>query len=311
MTTKRKLAAQPNIWKDKGIAPLKYCSLDRASRLLGCEVGDILHWGVAGYVHLCVELDGLESELRFSGLFDNEDVKNFYTQFSSKEYNRNIFFDESRVSRFNCQLRNDEYAMLNHSYQYAYYGKAYGLWALPKLSVREIALRGKVENKGNFFPDHHHEFYVRHGYQVYILDGYPSKNDMAHRSSPFYKEWIAINGGVLPETNYESITAEDLLISGKSLEKIHSALLSGEEMDEVFDWWDHYSKEKPIEKETIDLKGSLSVIGLMLDALKNAEPRNKRWIQSALKDEIKERHPEINPRWLDDYFSEANKSIKS
>ncbi|MFM5838361.1 hypothetical protein ACET68_07590, partial [Aeromonas rivipollensis] len=39
------------------LLPLEYCTVDRAARLLGCEVEDILHWGAVGEIALMMNLD--------------------------------------------------------------------------------------------------------------------------------------------------------------------------------------------------------------------------------------------------------------
>ncbi|MFM4975120.1 MULTISPECIES: hypothetical protein [Aeromonas] len=39
------------------LLPLEYCSIDRAARLLDCEVEDILHWGAEGLITLMVNFD--------------------------------------------------------------------------------------------------------------------------------------------------------------------------------------------------------------------------------------------------------------
>ena len=36
------------------LLPLEYCTLDRAARLLGCEVQDLIHWGSIGAIRLCL-----------------------------------------------------------------------------------------------------------------------------------------------------------------------------------------------------------------------------------------------------------------
>lgn len=51
---------QPNIWQANGIPALEYCKLDRASRLLGCEVEDLIHWFEVGAIDLCVRFYGNE-----------------------------------------------------------------------------------------------------------------------------------------------------------------------------------------------------------------------------------------------------------
>ncbi|MFM5158826.1 hypothetical protein ACEUAT_07495 [Aeromonas veronii] len=46
-----------------GKLPLpEYCTVERASRLLGCEVEDLLHWGVEGLITLMINLDSWRDE---------------------------------------------------------------------------------------------------------------------------------------------------------------------------------------------------------------------------------------------------------
>ncbi|HGF3677451.1 TPA: hypothetical protein ACF4EV_002168 [Vibrio parahaemolyticus] len=61
------------------LLPLEYCSVNRAARLLGCEVGDILHW---------MEINAINAYFRFSqsGLGD-DDNENSYTL---KGYGTNV-----------------------------------------------------------------------------------------------------------------------------------------------------------------------------------------------------------------------------
>lgn len=44
------------IWQKNGIPPLEYCSLDRATRLLGCEIGDLYHWHNTSQIRLSADL---------------------------------------------------------------------------------------------------------------------------------------------------------------------------------------------------------------------------------------------------------------
>ncbi|WP_337263265.1 MULTISPECIES: hypothetical protein [unclassified Serratia (in: enterobacteria)] len=46
------------IWKKNKIAPLEYCSLERAARLLGCEVEDILHWQETNKIRIAERITG-------------------------------------------------------------------------------------------------------------------------------------------------------------------------------------------------------------------------------------------------------------
>ncbi|EPS6939502.1 hypothetical protein ACVG9O_002158 [Salmonella enterica subsp. enterica serovar Tennessee] len=46
-----------NIWQDAGIPPLDYCTIERASRLLNCEIDDIWHWKERHYIDFYVFTD--------------------------------------------------------------------------------------------------------------------------------------------------------------------------------------------------------------------------------------------------------------
>lgn len=50
------------------LLPLEYCRLDRAARLLGCEVEDLIHWGAIKAVDLCLQIQGSKCEI-----IDNRD----------------------------------------------------------------------------------------------------------------------------------------------------------------------------------------------------------------------------------------------
>lgn len=55
------------------LLPLEYCTLERASRLLDCEVQDLLHWGSIGAIKLC--LNGAGSGLLLD-IDKSDQVKN-------------------------------------------------------------------------------------------------------------------------------------------------------------------------------------------------------------------------------------------
>ncbi|HDO1358309.1 TPA: hypothetical protein P2Q89_003827 [Aeromonas veronii] len=44
----------------KNIIPLEYCTIDRAARLLDCEVEDLIHWGSIGAVKLFILFDAVD-----------------------------------------------------------------------------------------------------------------------------------------------------------------------------------------------------------------------------------------------------------
>ncbi|MCU4043530.1 hypothetical protein [Enterobacter asburiae] len=59
--------------KDFDLPALEFCTLDRACRLLGCELGDILHWAEIKAITLMVNftnLDGRDARITFSDKVD-------------------------------------------------------------------------------------------------------------------------------------------------------------------------------------------------------------------------------------------------
>lgn len=52
--------------------PLEYCKLDRAARLLGCEIQDIVHWGAIGAINICYWLDNVSVFMAFLNYAEKE-----------------------------------------------------------------------------------------------------------------------------------------------------------------------------------------------------------------------------------------------
>ncbi|MEF3760484.1 hypothetical protein [Escherichia coli] len=46
-----------NLWKELNLPPMDYCTVERASRLLNCEVDDIWHWRERYYINFCAKVD--------------------------------------------------------------------------------------------------------------------------------------------------------------------------------------------------------------------------------------------------------------
>ncbi|AUY40507.1 hypothetical protein C3F35_17920 [Leclercia sp. LSNIH3] len=79
-----------SIWRSKRMAPLQYCSIDRASRLLECEPYDIFHWIETGKIdpvfrvnHFCgrifIEADLSTSDM-YQTYFDYMDTIEFSSE---------------------------------------------------------------------------------------------------------------------------------------------------------------------------------------------------------------------------------------
>lgn len=55
-----------NVWKENRIAPLEYCSFERAAKLLNCECEDLIHWNKIGAISIAFEPKNLAGDLSVS-----------------------------------------------------------------------------------------------------------------------------------------------------------------------------------------------------------------------------------------------------
>ena len=49
-----------NVWKENRIAPLEYCSFERAAKLLNCECEDLIHWNKIGAISIAFKPENME-----------------------------------------------------------------------------------------------------------------------------------------------------------------------------------------------------------------------------------------------------------
>ncbi|WP_370976635.1 hypothetical protein [Enterobacter roggenkampii] len=54
------MAEHRSIWQDAGIPPLDYCTIERASKLLSCEIDDIWHWRERYYIDFYIYAEFLD-----------------------------------------------------------------------------------------------------------------------------------------------------------------------------------------------------------------------------------------------------------
>ncbi len=64
-----------NLWIDKKIPPLEYCSFERASRLLECEIEDLLHLYEIGTFNIAFKSDGLAVRFNVNFLNNNQTLE--------------------------------------------------------------------------------------------------------------------------------------------------------------------------------------------------------------------------------------------
>lgn len=60
--------------------PLEYCRLDRAARMLECEIDDLIHWGAIGAIDLCLQISSIKCDI-----VDQRDSVSPDSEFSSSD----------------------------------------------------------------------------------------------------------------------------------------------------------------------------------------------------------------------------------
>ncbi len=110
-----------SLWIEKKIPPLEYCSFERAGRLLGCEVDDLIHLYEIGAFNVGLKLDGIDVE--FTVDFDKADKKNDSDLLHPALTNRNLEMESSTILYgFN------ENAIVHFENGYHIDGFACGVW---------------------------------------------------------------------------------------------------------------------------------------------------------------------------------------
>lgn len=132
------------------LLPLEYCRIDRAARMLDCEVDDIFHWQEVGAISLFTKLDNVEGKLFVMDFkLDSKEDLDLYLESCLYSSDEIVFFNNG-YSRFEVDHFPSE-----TSKPYVQQGKSIflgdtpldelvisgymsGLWRLVTLSVKEI-----------------------------------------------------------------------------------------------------------------------------------------------------------------------------
>lgn len=97
----KKQANNNNVWKANGLPEMEYCSLTRASELLGCKINDLLHFAEEEKIQLCVKLCHYEATLFTPFTYKNiDDWENFCAENYHISMMRSFTTREGSVSRF-------------------------------------------------------------------------------------------------------------------------------------------------------------------------------------------------------------------
>lgn len=303
------------IWQRERIAPLEFCSIQRASEILKCSTEDLMHLGKIGAIELCVLIKNLPSTLMIRGFprkkdFDDNSVKDKFNSIGLKTDGSLYFDKDDPFTRFKIEREVTgtfrHYA--GHSERMVLLsGLARGLWALPHQTVERFSKDNKEKVK-TLYPERHLLFQKS-------TDLYP----VLYLNELFKPVKDRLFDG-------RSFSMDDLLLSRRTINNIYEAMDKGVQLPNFVngglsgEWLTNSTARGDIKitgissdfvTDSVNLNGCLHIMGEVIHALKNTSIPSKRWTQDALKNEILERNSTLGSRKLDEYFSAANKHLKS
>ncbi|HKN05889.1 MAG TPA: hypothetical protein VJY31_18405 [Buttiauxella sp.] len=192
-----------NIWREKKIAPLEYCSLERAAKLLNCELEDLIHWNKIGAIMMAIEPKGLTGDLFvYFNKWHSVDIERYKDKFNIESelgFSGSIFKPILRCKADIC------FRSLPHGF--AYLGRIHGLWVIT------IGVIDKVDNTLVVSK-------LQNGYKTFQP---VKKSDNIHSVFFFYKGE--------KELLFE---LKDLFITRSDIEKIWDSVISGNPMESYF-----------------------------------------------------------------------------
>ncbi|MEB6378847.1 hypothetical protein MXM41_07855 [Leclercia adecarboxylata] len=184
-----------SIWQRRNIAPLEYCSLERACKLLECEIDDLWHWQDIGAINFAANIK--EDTTFRCGIFSPDDI------------------DCSKLSlKEQTQLQT---------------------YALISLGRNQRGIRFTYKDKPTLIGEAINVEVLCSGIFSFVnkIDRYKNKEwsseDVCRiETNEFATVFIS---GTLPE---EELSEKDLFILKSEVEKVHRAVLSGRFDENIF-----------------------------------------------------------------------------
>lgn len=162
------MAKIKSIWESKCISPLEFCTIARASNLLGCQIEDILHWMEIGAIFSYGKFTGVESELRF---------RVYKLELYNRDYKDEIFYDNRFVYGQSLFIA-EQQPVPDEEKHVRVSGKVYGYWRIQQWSF------GSNEYNSLIYPverdSNHRHFHVALPERLFldVSDIYVSKGDI-------------------------------------------------------------------------------------------------------------------------------------
>jgi len=212
-----------NIWKENRIAPLEYCSFERAAKLLNCECEDLIHWNKIGAISIAFEPKNLAGDLSVS-FYENSAA-------NIEKYNHSYNITEDLNfygSNFNSKRGHKE-GVYFHQLRYGFNFSGYisGLWVISFGVINEnnvILITNKPPKGYNLFQP-------------------------VNRSDKICSTFFIYKG-----EEEISLELSEIFITRLDIEKIWAATILGEPMDSYFTGKPR--EDKPIIPNSVSLTQS-------------------------------------------------------
>ncbi|HAT2608040.1 TPA: hypothetical protein I8235_000978 [Kluyvera intermedia] len=314
MTTSANETFHESIWKEKRVAPLEYCSLARASRLLDCEEEDILHWGATGAIRLHINMSGNQVFIPFEEEFatkkTTDTLAHEFKPLDEDDFYRGVILNGSSGLGYGYIYETETEKYLSEDGCKYVPSTAHGLWS-PLYSYNSI-FRALLSGKSPTLSS------------IDFMDGAEDdeKRIGQHNASlitmTMFKRWFAVRNEVFQTESWGEIIDDgckseleklidisDIFITRKYIDLIHNHAVTGTPM--------------PIREGAID---DTRVIGRPGNAAKihaNAErfaiDRERLlkfaiFVLSKYPDECRGERKEVSPeKWKDAILNHARESI--
>ncbi|EOZ7492517.1 MULTISPECIES: hypothetical protein [Enterobacter cloacae complex] len=307
---------EKNIWKRNGLAPLEYCPISRAAKILECETDDIFHWCYTGKINLCINFQMLyyfyTPFLKSDGnVF--EQVQSLNSELTTSEDNKSyIYSDKFKSGRFHIP---DNFHFVETDEYYLVQAYLRGIWPVDRniLSaintgfIDPIELCLFSEENPEFKPDGDRFQLIS---PILINNQFPGKLKNEAEFDIKYLQYLSDNAPDINDKNYQ------LQITGYYIEYINKHALSGIHMPVI-------SKDKDartltsyqtteIPKIRTTAKQSTYIASLM-NALEVTEEMMRFSSITQIKDHLSRKagpemeFPEITDDTLDDWLQRAGK----
>lgn len=193
-----------NVWKENRIAPLEYCSFERAAKLLNCECEDLIHWNKIGAISIAFRPENMEGSFSVQ-LREQKDSADIEKYNKSKYIMHELGIHGSQFLR-NLGDANDKGYIASID-EFRFYGNISDLW---------VVINGSVDEKNSITITKSFST----GYKTLSPANIP--NDIV--SALFFYQG----------TKDVILELKDLLITRSDIEKIWTSAISGKPMDSYF-----------------------------------------------------------------------------